>query len=733
MKKILSLFTVAALALALVACKKEPTVTDLDEIRDHLEKVTVVNGFNENYARTETFNNTTANVTTMNHYNTTGANESDMYSLIVGTLFQTDFDWAGAVEDGLAATPHDLSRVEAGEVSISEFGIDRYPSLAATKPESVKQSTHTTTFAESKLLMDTKWRINLRDDITFQDGLKINAHVFSYSWKQLLSPKLNNARVQYLTDAVNLGLVNGKEYYLQGKPVAKDSTEMNPAVKWEEVGFKVINDTTFEIELINEVSQWHVMGMLTSAIYSAVHPEVFESSKDVTGSTASYGSIDYKVPSSGPYLIKNWQDGTAYRYNVNKAYKGYRSEDYRIKSLNYVVNSNETSILNEFESGNVDVAGVGSAVAFPTYKDNPATKITPTTATFRFALGAGTRPAESKWEHTEVSNAAMADKDFRKALYLALDREHLVSNIRPNVKPSGTLLTSLYQATEEANESYRATEAAQKALAAAGLTTAAIDNYGFDLAAAKEAFNTVYDRLAAAGKLKNGKIYIQVVLFDAESNRKLSGWAKAQYENAFGTDKIEIVESFVSEDAVYEAWDTKDFDLTFSGWNGMQFNPAGILSIVYSSLNSPDTMLEGAITDELEITADLSNFKAHVESKGANATAEEKAILATLTADGVWTGILDFDSTKEGFETMKYKAVAHLIALESFAVDYMGKKDDFASITAGIEGALIGDFITVPLFENVGATIYADNVVFDLPEYHTWLGWGGLLYRSLAK
>ena len=398
MKKLLSTLFVVVAALTLVACKTKVDTGDLDEIKDHLVKVEVDSGKSKNYGKEDTFYDTTANVTTMSHYDTTGANESALYDLIVGTLYQGDFDWEDAVERGLADRPGDLSKVENGEVSIHDFGFRRYPSLAKTTPFSVTNNTTTNDIDEAKLLLDSKWRIQLRDDITFEDGLKINAYVFSYSWKQLLSPVFNNARSQYLYDARYLALKNARAYYLQGKPVSEESNEKYPAVKWEDVGFKVIDETTFEIELEKPVTQWQLMSSLSSAIYSAVHPEVFEASKDKTGTRASYGSIDYPIPSSGPYLIKHWQDNKSYTFVRNEAYKGYRASDYEIKALNYVVNSNETSILNEFEQGNLDVAGVGSAQAFPKYKDNPLTKFTPTTSKFRLAFGAGIRPEASKWE-----------------------------------------------------------------------------------------------------------------------------------------------------------------------------------------------------------------------------------------------------------------------------------------------------------------------------------------------
>ena len=327
----------------------------------------------------------------------------------------------------------------------------------------------------------------------------------------------------------------------------------------------------------------------------------------------------------------------------------------------------------------------------------------------------------------------MSNVEFRKALYLVFDRESFVENVRPNVKPSGVFLTDLYQVTEEANESYRETEAAKNALRAAGLTESAIENHGFDLQEAQKLFNKVYEELKAEGKLIENKVYIEVVLFDAESNRLIGRWAKAQIEEAFGKERIEVVERYTSEDGTYEAWDTKDFDLTFSGWQGMQFNPAGLLAAVYSSLNSPDTMLEGAQTHDLEVRANLKNFKTYVEKKGASATEEEKKIVAQLDAEGNWVGILDYPANGENVEEMKYKAIALLIELPSFVPNYEGKKDDFASITAGIEATIVGAYIAAPLFQSVGAAIYSERVEFAIPEYHTWLGWGGLLYRSLRK
>lgn len=731
MKKLVLSLMLVAVGLTLVACKKEKSTSDLDDIRDHLERTEVVNGKSESYNKANTYYSTTSNVTTMNHYSTSGANESALYELIVGTLYQGDFDWSKALEDDLIEESQIGDPSGISEEDLMKMTYKRYPSLAKSTPYAVNEQATETETAAAKLLLDNVWDIELRDDIVFEDGLKINAHVFAYSWKQLLSPLQNNVRVTYLTDAKNLSIVNGKSYYMQGK-TNEDTGNVYPAVKWSDVGFEVLSDTKFRITLTDAVTQYDLMSKLSSGIYSAVHPEVYEASKDVTGVKASYGSIDFPIPSSGPYLIKNWQDGTSYTFNVNKSYKGYDAEGYDIKALNFRVNSNETSILDEFKSGNLDVAGVGSATAYPDYKDNEFMKETPSTSTFRLALGGGTRPEGSKWEHSSVSNAAMAKKEFRQAMYFALDRENYVANVRPNARPSGTLLTSLYQVTEEAGESYRSTQQAMDALKNAGMTDEAVDNYGFDLNEARRLFDKVYEELRVENKLKGGKIYVQVVLFDAESNRKVGGWVKTQLESAFGTERIGVIENYTTEDGIYEAWDTRDYDLTFSAWQGMQFDPAGLLTIVYSSLNAPDTMLEGVKTDDLPVTVNMNNFKLFVEGLGANATAEQKAIVAKLDANGQWNGILDIADDIANYDTLKYTAIADLIGLASLKPEYPGKFEDFASITAGIEAAVLGEYIAIPIMEQIGASVYAERVIFDLAAYHTYLGWGGYRYMSLS-
>lgn len=165
-------------------------------------------------------------VENMNPYSETLGTTSDMNYYLTDSLYTGDYDWATAIEQGIATEEGDFS----GGAENLPYG--RFPAMAAGEPVDVNGDGIT-------------WTVTLRTDLAFEDGTPIDAHTFEYSWSQLLDPKLLNARASSLYDSTSLPVAGAEAYYKQLSPDE------------DGLGFEVYQDTTDNnIKYTRENSYW---------------------------------------------------------------------------------------------------------------------------------------------------------------------------------------------------------------------------------------------------------------------------------------------------------------------------------------------------------------------------------------------------------------------------------------------------------------------------------------------
>jgi len=160
---------------------------------------------------TATYRLYTSGTDNLNPYSETLATASELFGYITDSLYAGDYDWAAARQyliDEELGTDADLPATigfdewyAAGlDASLLPYG--RFPAMAAAAPEDVDSDGFT-------------WRIELRQDLAFEDGTPIDANTFDYSWSMLLDPKLLNDRASNLYDPTNLPIVNAEAYAKQ--------------------------------------------------------------------------------------------------------------------------------------------------------------------------------------------------------------------------------------------------------------------------------------------------------------------------------------------------------------------------------------------------------------------------------------------------------------------------------------------------------------------------------------
>jgi oligopeptide transport system substrate-binding protein len=511
----------------------------------------------------------------------------------------------------------------------------------------------------------------------------------------------------------------------KGLPVGGYTTSAQATpVEWEEVGFRVVDQYTFEITLTTKKSEWQVMTNLSSGITGVVHPEAYETGKIEGGARTTYGSIDNPLVSYGAYKLAEWVDGGYFIFA--KRNEHYAAAEYRIPFVRYDIINDQSVAVNEFRQGRLDVAAV-SGEFYQTYKNSPFLKLSPVTTFFRFAFSLD-RPGEN-------DNPIMQYLEFRQALYFAVDRETFVTDVRAPGFPTHGMLGPVYYSSEQNPFSYRSSVAGQGVLAPFSPET-----YGYDPVRAKQLFDEAYALAVANEDIVDGAVVeLEIVYADAETNHRMADWLQATVEAIFngeGAQKFRLVKNAVPGTQLTATgtgiWDTGNFDITFGGWQGLTFWAPGMLQVYSSGAGSAYMLEVGFETGSAVLEVDLARGKVAVQAWLAELEAKE-----TLTEieEGYLDDFEDFLASFNGnIFTGTYDELIFDIYYGTLDYDvYEGRDVDFDNITAALEGELLRQMIAIPLFTVVGATIYSERVVFEAQQFHARMGWGGLKYMFIKK
>jgi oligopeptide transport system substrate-binding protein len=558
----------------------------------------------------------------------------------------------------------------------------------------------------------------------------------------------------YMDEDQNIATVDAA-----GFPVNGVATKNDP-VAWSEVGFELVDGEplSFIITLTEGRTAWDVMGNLTSGITGVVHEQAFEAGMNAGRTQTTYGTIDNPLVSYGPYNLTAWETDVLYFYTLNPEH--YAASDYRITKVRYDVIIDQSIAVSEFKEGRLDLVGAGGNY-YNEFKYNKNMKLTPTSTFFRFAFNI-------EGSEAYELNPILVYPEFRQAFYFAIDRETFASEVRAPSLASHGFLGPLYLSTEYNFVSYRSSVPGMEVL-----EDFSPESSGFDPVIAKQLFDEAYAKAVLVGDIQEGeKVSVEYKFYDVETNRQVAAWVKATVETIFNTGEtspiFELELAAVSSDALDQAWDNGDFEMTFGGWQGLTFDAPSMLGQVYNS--SLAYMLEkGFDTASAEVSVSLPNSKAAVTGwvaefetrfedylalRDAYLAIEEPTEQQTTDYNASVDALPDADVPSSTQLTGYTRRVAFLTNFEgdvltttynmlyTYAyrelynvadINYDGKDDDFDAITAALEAVLLDQMIAIPLFTTVGSTVYSTRVVFEANAYHAWMGWGGFKYMYLGK
>ncbi|ERJ13139.1 ABC transporter substrate-binding protein [Haloplasma contractile] len=675
---------------------------------------------------TFTYRTTTTNIDNINPQFTTDAREGDMIDYMTAGLFEGDFDWAASgVSEG------DFSNAAALEFNY-------LPTMAAEMPIDVH--------ADDADKAGTVWQVKLRDDLRWQDDPRwadgtwtntdptIDVDDFMYAYKMLLDPKLLNGRASVLYS--DIPVVNAETYYKQGTgykgcdvtvettddagatttetsldtsiveedcvdtkvdtdngETARTKVDWPATFDFANVGIKKIDNLTFEFTLESAMTSWDFREQLASGITGPVHEELYEAGMNDTRTKTTYGTNVNEILAYGEFKLNSWQDDVNLYFEKNEHF--IEADEYNFDFVRVDLIEDQGNRIEEFKKGRLDVVGAGGKY-YPDFKDHPNIKLSPVTTTFRWATNIGERGDGN-------TNPMMKYDKFRQAIYYAVDREEMSATVNsPSIAQQG-LLSPEYVIHYTETQSYRSTDQGKSVFDGKSPETT-----GYNPTLAKQLFEEAYAEAVAAGDITDGdEVYVELSMLDAESNWTSNEWVKSKIEEALdalpggsNADKFEFKIQPYSSEALNGAVADNNFDIVFYGWTGVKFDPIALMGWVWNE-NFAYMHENGWTPGAWDITVDLPNYNA-----GKDITTETRTF-------NEW-----FEATQSGGDLYD---------------PYPGFEEDLLNICAAMEKALIDEVIAIPLFTSVNTAAYSDRVVFENPEYHPWMGWGGMKYMYLNQ
>jgi ABC-type transport system substrate-binding protein len=293
-----------------------------------------------------------------------------------------------------------------------------------------------------------------------------------------------------------------------------------------------------------------------------------------------------------------------------------------------------------------------------------------------------------KSRETEGENhSILAYKDFRHAISLAVDRANYVSTFVPASEACYGLLSSVYIYDPDTGETYRNSEPAKEALCKAYGVSSISELTGYDKAAAKELFQSAYEQCLADGNISetdnvvlnfhqygSDEIYIKLLNFLQE----------AIDEATVGTDLEGRVTVQLIEDQDYAGSLTNGVaDMICYSWGGSDLDPYAMMECWCS-----DTLLREY------------GFDPYTET----ATIEVNGTEMTMTLNEWYNELYSGTYATADVDTRN-------------------------QILAGMECALLEEYIAVPLYDANSAGMYSLRTVLGSEEYiNSVIGYGGIGY-----
>ncbi|HHW03358.1 MAG TPA: peptide ABC transporter substrate-binding protein [Thermoanaerobacterales bacterium] len=225
-------------------------------------------------------------------------------------------------------------------------------------------------------------------DAKWSDGQPVTAYDFEYGIRRLLDPKTGSAYA-----FAGYGILNGYEY------------NTGKVTDVSKLGVKALDEKTLEIKLANPAA--YFLGYLSLPCFMPTREDIVEKYGNNFALEAENNVYN------GPFILKEWKHESGVTLEKNPDY--WNKDAIKLDKVNILQITDPNTALSMYENGELDFVSIPNTL-WDKYKDNPKTKLIMNGAIdwLRLNLNAPGKP----W---------LANKDFRKALNYAINREEYVN------------------------------------------------------------------------------------------------------------------------------------------------------------------------------------------------------------------------------------------------------------------------------------------------------------------
>lgn len=506
------------------------------------------------------------------------------------------------------------------------------------------------------------------------------------------------------------------------------------AAEAESIGIYAEDDTKLvivldtQLELLKEDNTLNYEAAYYMSDLPLVHRTKFEANEHAPapGATLYTSTYNTDVASSaswGPYKLTNYQAGTTYTLSRNDNWYGYGMDQYAKQYQTDQIVCRTVpkwdTAWQDFQKGDIDGIGINVSIA-DEYRTSKQAYFTPTDFV-------GSLHVQSSEDALIARNEAgknrsiLAQKDFRKALSLAMDRDDFTTrNTTSSLKGLG-FFNSMHYYDVANGGVYRNTDPAKEAILSAygaekveggwkvgNRTYKDIDDAvdavtGYNLTLARQLVDSAYEAEKAAGRISDtDKVCLTFGSSeDNDDERRIFNWFTEAFTELVKGTKLEGRLEMEFDGTNGEKWadnfrDGKYEFLPVTGFQGGAWNPYYFIGAEVDNSQSA-RYCSGWDTTQESLTITVTD---------AAGKAEEKTFTVQQWHDAL-NGIAGAPADYRNYpETTKLQILARL------------------------EQAALEAYYDIPMMYQFSASLMSYKMDYITYEYNTFMSYGGLRYAT---
>lgn len=194
------------------------------------------------------------------------------------------------------------------------------------------------------------YTFHLREDSVWNDGTPVTANDFKFAWDQLFTTYLGAAYGS--TWAV---LIDGAEELMAQTKTKKDAKSAAAKKAYENVGYKVIDDYTFEVKLTGPYP--YILGTFAFYSFAPINEKLYNK----YGGIKHYGDDADRMAYNGPFVLSSWTHEDNMVLTKNDKY--WNKDAIKLNEITFKMIKDTNTALNEFENGTIDMIGLSGIQA----------------------------------------------------------------------------------------------------------------------------------------------------------------------------------------------------------------------------------------------------------------------------------------------------------------------------------------------------------------------------------